>query len=94
MSRPKGLLYRNGLGDKQDYAKAMSWFRKAADQGDAKAQMNVGWLYEHGLGVHQDCAEAATWYRLWESIKRFHCWRHCERSQIVGVTSRLRSNPS
>jgi TPR repeat protein len=33
-----GLLYYNGKGVAQDYAQAMSWYRKAADQGyDRKA---------------------------------------------------------
>ncbi len=41
----------------------MTWFRKAADQGDATAQNNIGWLYKNGWGVKQDYAEAATWFR-------------------------------
>ncbi len=28
----------------QDYAEAMRWYRKAADQGDANAQANIGKL--------------------------------------------------
>ena len=31
-------LFGAGLGVAQDYAQAMSWYRKAADQGDAHAQ--------------------------------------------------------
>ena len=41
----------------------MRWYRKAADQGNADAQDNVGWLYQHGWGVAQDYAEAMRWYR-------------------------------
>ncbi len=37
-----GLMYDNGQGVVQDYAEAVRWFRKAAEQGDAKAQFNVG----------------------------------------------------
>jgi TonB family protein len=47
----------------KDYSGAMTWFRKAADQGDAGAETSVGWLYENGYGVKQDFAEAMTWYR-------------------------------
>jgi TPR repeat protein len=38
-------------------------YRKAADQGNARAQFNLGVLYANGQGVAQDYAEAARWYR-------------------------------
>ena len=41
---------------------AARWYRKAADQGNAAAQFNVGMMYELGQGVMQDYAEAARWY--------------------------------
>ena len=34
-----------------DYVVAAKWYRKAADQGDAKAQNTLGAMYYHGLGV-------------------------------------------
>ena len=44
-----GLLYDNGIGVPQDYAKAVYWYRKAAEQGFALAQYNLGRLYpQHG----------------------------------------------
>ena len=49
-------FYGDGLP--QDYAEALSWYRKAADQGDAGAEFCLGWMYENGLGVTRDCAEA------------------------------------
>ena len=55
-------FYGDGLP--QDYAEALSWYRKAADQGDAGAEFCLGWMYENGLGVTRDCAEALKWYRL------------------------------
>ena len=39
------------------------WYRKAAEQGYADAQYNLGILYANGQGVTQDYAEAARWYR-------------------------------
>jgi len=42
---------------------AMSWWRKAADQGYTIAQYNLGTMYENGEGVPKDYAEAASWYR-------------------------------
>ena len=38
--------------------------RFAAEQGDAKAQSNLGLMYDQGLGVSQDYAEAVQWFRL------------------------------
>ena len=56
-------MYANGQGVPQSYAEAMTWHRKAADLGDAKAQFSVGVMYFKGLGVPQNYAEAAKWYR-------------------------------
>ncbi len=39
------------------------WYRRAAEQGDAKAQFNLGIMYKKGQGVPQDYAEAIRWYR-------------------------------
>jgi TPR repeat protein len=56
-------MYAEGKGVPQDYAEALRWYRKAADQGDAGAQSNLGVMYAKGQGVPQDSAEAARWYR-------------------------------
>ena len=47
----------------QDYAAAVSWYRKAADQGNADAQYNLGVMYDQGQGVPQDYAAAVSWFR-------------------------------
>ena len=49
--------------DRGDYAKAVKWFRKAAEQGNADAQLNLGFMYNRGQGVLQNYAEAVEWYR-------------------------------
>ena len=41
----------------------MKWYRKAADQGLAEAQYNLGVAYLEGSGVGKDRAEAAKWFR-------------------------------
>jgi hypothetical protein len=41
----------------------VAWYRRAADQGEARAQANLGRAYAAGLGVAQDYAQAAAWYR-------------------------------
>ena len=57
------LGWKDGRGVPQDYAEAMKWYRKAADQGHAMAQFNLGLMYYYGRGVPQDYAEAMKWYR-------------------------------
>ncbi len=49
--------------DRGDYAKAFREWRPLAEQGDAKAQFNLGGMYRQGRGVPQDDAEAMKWYR-------------------------------
>ena len=58
-----GLLYTHG-GDglPQDYGKAIEYFRKSADEGNADALYDLGWVYEAGLGVPQDRQQAIEWY--------------------------------
>jgi hypothetical protein len=43
---------------------AVEWWRKAADEGDAKAQYNLGIMYEDGKGgLPQSDALAVEWWR-------------------------------
>ena len=37
--------------------------KRAAEQGDARAQNSLGIMYSNGRGVSQDDAEAVKWYR-------------------------------
>ena len=45
----------------EDYGKAVECFRKAAEQGLAEAQANLGMCYDNGNGVEQDFTQAFTW---------------------------------
>jgi hypothetical protein len=47
-----------------DYNQAASLFRKAAEQGYAIAQLNLGNSYFNGRGVNKDFPEAVKWYRM------------------------------
>ena len=42
---------------------AAHWFRKAAEQGDAVGQYNLGFMYENGRGVKQNYVQAVHLYR-------------------------------
>ena len=49
--------------EKGDYASALSTWQRAADKGDAKAQVNLGRLYALGHGVDKDEVVAISWFR-------------------------------
>lgn len=51
-------LYRAGK-----LADSFAYFLQAARQGDARAQLQVGFCYEEGLGVDKDYNMAASWYK-------------------------------
>ena len=40
----------------------MKWFRKAAQQGHARAQTDLGAMYAGGAGVIQDWIQAYAWF--------------------------------
>ncbi len=44
-----------------DSVKAVSLFRKAADEGDTRAYLNLGIFYEQGVGVAKSDTEAFYW---------------------------------
>jgi TPR repeat protein len=46
-----------------DYAKALTEFRAAADQGNVDGMYFVGMFYHNGYGVTRDQAEAYKWFR-------------------------------
>ena len=58
-----GLMYDNGQGLPQDFAKSFNWWLKAAEQGNAAAQYNLGVMYNKGQSVPQNCAKSVIWYR-------------------------------
>jgi TPR repeat protein len=57
-------MYSNGLGVPQDYKEAVRLYRLSAEQGDAKAQSNLGNNYALGEGVPQDYVSAHMWFNL------------------------------
>ena len=56
-------MYHNGLGVPKDYKLALKWFRKSAEQGNERAQHNLGVMYNKGEGVPKDYKLAVKWYR-------------------------------
>ena len=75
-------MYRKGRGVPQDAVGAVAWYRRAAEQGDARAQYNLGGMYAQGRGVpqDQDAAEAHMWLTIAASRST-----GAEREQIVAA---------
>jgi TPR repeat protein len=56
-------MYAKGRAVPKDDQAAANWFRKAAEQGDPRAQYNLGVLFVNGRGVERDYAQAYVWLR-------------------------------
>lgn len=50
--------------DEKHYRRAVQWYRKAAEAGDAGAQYCLGLCYYGALGVRLNEAEAFKWIRM------------------------------
>ena len=59
-----GLAYLKGEGVPQNAEHGYSLMLRAAKQGNAAAQYNMGYLYRNGVGVESNMDEAIRWYRL------------------------------
>ena len=60
-----GLTYHFGkYGVAVNDREAVRWYRLAAEQGNAKAQNNLGASYWNGDGVIEDARESYIWYSI------------------------------
>ena len=50
------------LEEKDLYDNAVKWYAKAAEMGNADAQVNLGCFYHFGTAVPQDYAKALEWF--------------------------------
>ena len=58
------MIYDNGgRGVPRDEVEAVRWYHRAAEQGSAAAQNNLGAMYSEGRGTPQDLGEAVRWWR-------------------------------
>ncbi|WP_141738429.1 tetratricopeptide repeat protein, partial [Acidithiobacillus caldus] len=58
-----GLSYFLGQGVTQNYVRADYWLKKAAEQGNDRAETTIGIAYLKGLGVPQDSIKALSWLK-------------------------------
>lgn len=57
-------MYERGQGVPQDEGEAVKWYLKAAEQGNAKAQLILGVKYIKGNCVPQNYIQAHMWFNL------------------------------
>lgn len=58
-----GKIYYFGFDGKKNDVAALLWFKKAAEQGDAKGQYQLGQMYTEGkAGLKESEKEASIWY--------------------------------
>ena len=48
----------------QDDREALNWIRRAAEQGQANAQSNLGLMYVKGRGVPQNFVRSYMWFSI------------------------------
>ena len=96
-----GVMYRDGLGVKQNYTLAIKWTRLAAEQWYPVAGFNLGIMYMDGLGVEPNFEQAMKWFDLaslnyklqYEILKRTKYIRStdlfCENKKICQYAYRI-----
>ena len=57
-----GWLYMTGTSVAQDEAKGLEYYLKAAELGNGRSMMALGYAYEHGQGTETDLSSAESWY--------------------------------
>ena len=75
----------NSEGTEKDFAQAVHWYTKAAEQGYAQGQYYLGYCYYAGEGVLQDISMAVQWYakaaeqgHAKAQQKMGNCYYYCE----------------
>ncbi|MDR3390721.1 MAG: tetratricopeptide repeat protein [Sulfuriferula sp.] len=56
------LLGEYFLTQKDGKKQAVEWFKKTADQGNWRGQLDLGYCYANGLGIEKDNNQALIWY--------------------------------
>jgi TPR repeat protein len=76
------FMYALGQGVTKDYAQSLAWNRRAASQGHAHAQYNLGLAYKLGVGAPPD--ELPVWVRSAKNQNKLYL----KRRTIHGCASR------
>jgi TPR repeat protein len=92
-------MFLRGAGCLVDEAKAVAWYRRAAEQGHVTAQANLAKRYLRGEGVAPDLAEAFRWFHaasqqgdiasMWELGTMYRHGRGVERNLVLAADLHL-----
>ena len=72
-----------------DYEAAVKWYKRAAEQGHASAQFNLGEMYFKGQGVTQDYTRAYMWWEIAASQGDEKAVKKSEKNQELLIPSKL-----
>jgi TPR repeat protein len=56
-----GYIHENGFGVDKDYDRALAWYRKSSDNGDALARYMIGLFHYHGRRIPVNYTETLSW---------------------------------
>ena len=70
---------------KQDYVEAVKLYRKAAEQGNAYAQMKLGYCIDAGHGIDGNHVEAVKWYRKSATLQKAALQRNYQSSNAINL---------
>jgi TPR repeat protein len=57
-----GLMYKSGLGTKQNASESAKWIAKSAEWGLVPAQLEYGAILRDGTGLPKDEVQAYKWF--------------------------------
>ncbi len=90
--------YYAGLNSVDGYTQAAAWYRKAADQGDPKAQFALGSLYCWHQGVALDFSTAYFWLDLAvtaghpdDNHMRSYAWSHLTADEVTAAQQKVKT---
>lgn len=85
-----GGFYHRGHIFERDRTEALSWFRKAAEQGHSGAQLLLGMAYANGDGAQMDLVESYAWVVTALSRKPFNeLQSEKEREEVFSMATAL-----
>lgn len=83
-----GYAHEQGTFGAPNYARALQWYTRAAEQGNIFAAVHLGNMYATGMGTPRDSQKAAHWYR---SVARRSEFARRRLSEVLSLTQQPRA---
>ncbi len=89
----KGVLYQEGMGVKQDYKKAVKFFKQSCDEGEVKWCLALGAIYQQGLVADTKHENALRAYnKACNASKNTICSYFEELATDIGIDPEVQCN--